>query len=46
VKKIHAVLGYEAGGDWRAELAWDGRLAGRKVAESAILFPRPETKAT
>ncbi len=46
VKKIHAVLGYHAGENWRAELTWDARLAGRKVAEAAILFPRPETKPT
>ena len=43
VRKIHSVLGYDAGDNWRAELTWDARLAGRKVAEAAILFPRPET---
>jgi methionyl-tRNA synthetase len=44
VRKIHGVLGYQHGPDWRAELTWDVRLAGKKVAESLILFPRPETK--
>jgi methionyl-tRNA synthetase len=44
VKKIHAVLGHQHGPDWRAELTWGAPLAGRKVAESLILFPRPETK--
>jgi methionyl-tRNA synthetase len=43
VKKIHEVLGYHAGKNWRAELTWDARLAGGKVAESLILFPRPQT---
>ncbi|MEI6861262.1 MAG: methionine--tRNA ligase [Verrucomicrobiota bacterium] len=43
VTKIHAVLGHQAGPDWRAELTWGTPLAGRKVAEALILFPRPET---
>ncbi len=41
--KIHGVLGYTPGPDWRAELTWGERLTGLKVAETAILFPRPET---
>lgn len=44
VKKIHAVLGHHHGPDWRAELTWAAPLTGNKVAESLILFPRPETK--
>jgi methionyl-tRNA synthetase len=44
-QKINAVLGYEPGPVWREELAWDARLAGRKVAESLVLFPRPTPPA-
>jgi methionyl-tRNA synthetase len=44
-RKIYAVLGYEAAAVWRDDLAWDARLAGKKVAENAILFPRPEKPA-
>lgn len=40
--KILAALDYPPGADWRAELAWDGRLAGRKVAAGLVLFPRPQ----
>jgi methionyl-tRNA synthetase len=45
-KKINDVLGYEAGANWRDELVWGTRLTGKKVAETAILFPRPEKPAT
>jgi methionyl-tRNA synthetase len=45
-KKINGVLGYEAGANWRDELVWGTRLTGKKVAETAILFPRPEKPAT
>lgn len=44
VEKINAVLGYTAGATWHDELTWGARLTGRKVAATAILFPRPETK--
>jgi methionyl-tRNA synthetase len=40
--RIREVLGYTPGANWRDELAWDGRLTGRKVAESLVLFPRPK----
>lgn len=43
VEKIQGVLGATPGTDWKAELVWDHRLTGRKVAETAILFPRPQT---
>jgi methionyl-tRNA synthetase len=43
--KIHAALGYTPGGDWRAELQWGTKLVGAKVAESLVLFPRPEKPA-
>jgi methionyl-tRNA synthetase len=42
--KIHGVLGYTIGGVWRDELVWGGRLTGSKVAETAILFPRPQAE--
>ena len=44
-EKINAVLGYTPGGVWRDELAWDGRLAGAKVAPTLVLFPRPAPAA-
>lgn len=44
-RKINAVLGYEPGPSWRDELEWGARLAGRKVAESLVLFPRPAPPA-
>ena len=44
-KKINAVLGYESGAVWRDELNWGATLTGKKVAETAILFPRPEKPA-
>jgi methionyl-tRNA synthetase len=44
--KINAVLGYEPGAVWRDELNWGTKLTGKKVAETAILFPRPEKPAT
>jgi methionyl-tRNA synthetase len=40
-EKVNGVLGYRPGASWRAELDWDGRLAGAKVAASLVLFPRP-----
>ncbi len=43
--KINQVLGYTPSGTWSQELAWDGRLAGSKVAESLVLFPRPAPPA-
>ncbi len=44
-KKINGVLGYEPGAVWKDELAWGAKLTGKKVAETAILFPRPEKPA-
>ncbi len=44
-EKINAVLGYKPGAVWRNELNWDSRLAGSKVAESLVLFPRPQPPA-
>ena len=40
--KINSVLGYEPGPNWRDELNWGAKLNGAKVAESLVLFPRPE----
>jgi methionyl-tRNA synthetase len=40
--KIMEVLGGDADKDWRAELEWGGRLAGKKVQPSLVLFPRPQ----
>ena len=40
-EKINAVLGYRPRGTWEEEFAWDGRLAGSKVADALVLFPRP-----
>jgi len=39
--RINAVLGYSPRGAWEEEFAWDGRLAGSKVSEALVLFPRP-----
>jgi methionyl-tRNA synthetase len=41
-QKIYGVLGYQPGTVWSDELVWGNKLAGKKVAETAILFPRPE----
>ena len=43
-QKVNAVLGYSAGAVWKDELVWGTRLTGSKVAETAILFPRPQTE--
>jgi len=42
--KIHEVLGYVAGTDCSAEIPWDNRLQGSKVATSLVLFPRVQPK--
>jgi len=39
---ILGVLGHQASGSWRDELAWGSRLAGSRVAVSRVLFPRPQ----
>jgi methionyl-tRNA synthetase len=39
--RINGVLGYTPGPTWRDELNWGARLAGAKVAEALVLFPRP-----
>ena len=44
-EKINAVLGYKPGAVWRDELDWGSRLSGVKVAESLVLFPRPQPPA-
>src|SRR4051812_43592520 len=44
-EKINAVLGYQPGAVWRDELNWGSRLAGAKVAEALVLFPRPQPPA-
>ena len=44
-QKIYGVLGYQPGAVWRDELVWGTKLTGNKVAETAILFPRPEKPA-
>jgi methionyl-tRNA synthetase len=44
-EKIDAVLGYAPRGSWVDELAWDGRLAGSRVSEALVLFPRPAPAA-
>ena len=43
--RINGVLGYTPGPVWRDELNWDDRLAGAKVAEALVLFPRPPPPA-
>ncbi len=40
-QKIYGVLGHQSGAVWRDELVWGSKLTGNKVAENAILFPRP-----
>ncbi len=42
VVKINGVLGTTANFDWQAGLVWGDTLTGNKVAETAILFPRPQ----
>jgi methionyl-tRNA synthetase len=44
VEKIQAVLGHTPAANWLDELKWGGVLTGKKVAESAILFPRPQAE--
>jgi methionyl-tRNA synthetase len=44
VGKINGVLGHTPAANWPEELAWGTGLTGKQVAETAILFPRPETK--
>jgi methionyl-tRNA synthetase len=40
--KVYGVLGYTPTGAWREQLVWGATLTGAKVAETAILFPRPQ----
>lgn len=42
VVKVYGVLGYEPTAPWFDRLQWGNALAGRRVAEAAILFPRPQ----
>jgi len=44
-EKVNAVLGHKPGAVWRDELVWGGKLTGVKVAESLVLFPRPQPPA-
>ena len=39
--RIDQVLGSTPAGAWTDRLAWGGSLAGSKVAEALVLFPRP-----
>ena len=43
--RINGVLGYTPGSVWRDELVWGNRLAGNRVAEALVLFPRPTPPA-
>jgi len=43
--KIHEALGYTPGAVWKDEHAWGGRLAGCKVQQGLVLFPRPQPAA-
>ena len=43
--RINGVLGYAPGARWRDELVWGNRLAGNRVAEALVLFPRPTPPA-
>jgi len=40
--KVGALLGGEGNGTWAERLVWGGSLAGKKLGEAAILFPRPQ----
>jgi methionyl-tRNA synthetase len=42
---VYGVLGYTPSGAWRDRLVWGASLTGAKVAETAILFPRPQQAA-
>ncbi len=46
VGKIADVLGHVPATVWRDELNWGQGLTGNRVAETAILFPRPEKPKT
>jgi methionyl-tRNA synthetase len=39
--RINGVLGCQPRGAWLDELVWGGRMAGARVAQSLVLFPRP-----
>jgi methionyl-tRNA synthetase len=43
--KINSVLGYKPSGNWVEELAWGRRASGASVAQSLVLFPRPQPPA-
>ena len=40
--RVYGVIGYTPAGSWRERLEWGSPLTGAKVAETAILFPRPQ----
>lgn len=41
-EKVYHVLGYTPAGAWRERLEWGAVLTGARVAETVILFPRPQ----
>jgi methionyl-tRNA synthetase len=41
-EKVYRVIGYAPSGIWRERLEWGSALTGASVAETAILFPRPQ----
>ncbi len=42
-ERVRALLGAGEAPTWKEELVWSANLAGAKVGETAILFPRPVT---
>lgn len=41
VEKVFATLGYVPAPTWQERLAWGNSLAGNRLGEAVILFPRP-----
>lgn len=42
--RVAGLLGDESAGAWSGRLLWGSTLAGKKLGETAILFPRPQTE--
>jgi methionyl-tRNA synthetase len=40
--KIYSVLGFTSSASWSEQLIWGNSLEGSRVAESLVLFPRPQ----